>query len=86
MKELNDTDLDFSKVWRECKAPNLSNQLSKFDEYFIQEGMLFKGIQLCMLRSSMRINLIKEKHCGGLVGHFGIYKTLSLLKDKYYFP
>ena len=34
----------------------------------------------------MRLNLIKEKHSGGLAGHFGIDKTLSLLKEKYYWP
>ena len=48
--------------------------------------MLFKGIQLCIPRSSMRLNLIKEIHSGGLVGHFGIDKTLSFLKDRYYWP
>ena len=31
----------------------------------------------------MMLNLIKEKHCGGLARHFGIDKTLSLAKDKY---
>ena len=35
-------------------------------------------------RSSMIINLIKKKHCGGLVWNFGIDKILSVLKDKYY--
>ena len=54
--------------------------------YFIQEGKLFKGIQLCIPRSYMRVNLIKEKHCGHLAGHFGIDKTLSFLKEKYYWP
>ena len=34
----------------------------------------------------MRVNLIKEKHCGGLGGHFSIDKTLSFLKEKYYWP
>ena len=34
----------------------------------------------------MRLNLIKEKHSGGLAGLFGIDKTLSLLKEKYYWP
>ena len=33
--------------------------------------MLFKGSQLCILRNYMRENLIKEKHSGGLVIHFG---------------
>ena len=60
--------------------------MSKYDEYLIQEGMLFKGIQLFIPRSSMRLNLIKEKHFGGLAGHFGIDNTLSLVKDKYYWP
>ena len=84
MKELYNIDLDFSEVWRECRAPNLTDHINKYDEYFFQEGMLFKVIQLCILRSSMRVSLIKEKHFGGLVGHFGIDKTLSLLMEKYY--
>ena len=86
MKELYDAVPNFSKAWRECRTTNLTDHISKYDEYFIQEGMLFKGIQLCILRSSTRLNLIKEKHSGGLAGHFGIDKTLSLLKEKYYWP
>ena len=70
----------------ESAKNQISDHISKYDEYFIQEGMLFKGIQLCIPRSSMRLNLIKEKHSGGLAGHFGIDKTLILLKEKYYWP
>ena len=44
MKELYDVDPNFSNMWRECRAPNLANHITKYDEYFIQEGMLFKGI------------------------------------------
>ena len=84
--ELYNTDVNFSEAWRECRARNLTNHISKYDQYFIQEGMLFKGIQLCIPRSSMRLNLIKEKNSGGLAGHFGIDKTLSFLKEKYYWP
>ena len=86
MKEFNDVDPNFFEAWRECRAPNLTDHISKYDEYFTQEGMLFKGIQLCIPRSSMRLNLIKKKHSGGLVGHFGIDKRLILLKEKYYWP
>ena len=86
MKEWYDTDLDFSEMWRECRVPSMKEKSSKFDEYFIQEGMLFKGTQLCILKISMRLNLIKENHSGRLAGHFGIDKTLSLLKEKYYWP
>jgi hypothetical protein len=59
MKELYNIDPDFFKAWRECIAPNLLDHMSKYDEYFIQEGMLFKGIQLCIPISDMRVNLIK---------------------------
>ena len=83
MKELYDVDPNFFEAWRECRAPNLTDHISKYDKYFIQEGMLFKGILLFIPRSSMRLNLIKEKHSGGLARHFGIDKIMSLLKEKY---
>ena len=70
IKELYDTGPKFSKAWRECITPNLSDQLSKYHDHLIQQGMLFKGIQLCIPRRFMRVNLIKEKHCGGLDRHF----------------
>jgi hypothetical protein len=34
----------------------------------------------------MRENLLKEKHNGGLVGHFGHEKTFSQLNSLYYWP
>jgi hypothetical protein len=55
-------------------------------EYIIQEGLLFKGIQLCIPRCSMRDNLLKEKHSGGLAGHFGHDKTYAQLSSSYYWP
>ena len=74
----------FLRHGKEYQAPNLSYQLSKYDDYFIQESMFFKGIKLCIPRIFMRVNLIEEKYCGGLVRQFCIDKTLSFLKDKYY--
>ena len=44
MKELYDSDPDFSKMWREWGEPNLTWKSSKCDKFFIQEGMLFKRI------------------------------------------
>ena len=35
MKDLYDSDPNFFKMWRECRAPSLIGQLSKYDEYFI---------------------------------------------------
>lgn len=52
----------------------------------IQNGLLFKGGQLCIPKCSMRGNLIKEKHCGPMGGHFGIDKTLELVRRHYFWP
>jgi hypothetical protein len=45
---------------------------------------LFKGNQLCIPICSMRDNLLKEKHSGGLAGHFGYNKTFAQLSSSYY--
>ena len=49
MKELYDSDPDFSEAWRECRSPNLTDHISKYDEYFIQEGILFKAFSCVFL-------------------------------------
>ena len=36
--------------------------------------------------SSMRELLVRETHEGGLMGHFGIAKTLDILHDHFYWP
>jgi hypothetical protein len=59
---------------------------SQWAEYMIQAGLLFKGNQLCIPKCSMRDNLLKEKHSGGLVGHFGHDKTFAQLNSLYYWP
>jgi hypothetical protein len=55
-------------------------------EYLIQDILLFKGIQLCIPKCSMRDNLLKEKHIGGLAGHFGHDKKYGQLSSSYYWP
>jgi hypothetical protein len=52
----------------------------------IQEGLLFKGNQLCIPKCSMRENLLKEKHSGGLVRHFSHEKTFLKLNESYFWP
>jgi hypothetical protein len=46
--------------------------------------LLFKGNQLCIPKFSMRENLLKEKHNGGLTGHFGHNKTFAKLNESYF--
>ena len=47
---------------------------------------LFKINQLCIPKFLMRENLIREKHSGGIVGHFGHDKTFEQLQHFYYWP
>jgi hypothetical protein len=52
----------------------------------IQEGLLFRGNQLCIPRCSMRDNLLKEKHHGGLARHFCHDKMFTQFNSSYYWP
>ena len=50
------------------------------------EGYLFKEGKLCIPQGTHRKLLVKESHEGGLMGHFGVDKTLDLLKGKFFWP
>jgi hypothetical protein len=52
----------------------------------IQNGLFFIGNQLCIPNCSMRENLLKEKHSGGLAGHFGHEKIFAKLSEAYFWP
>jgi hypothetical protein len=84
-KDMYKDDPDFKEVYEVAENPILQDK-SKWIEYMIQEGFMFKGNQLCIPKCSMRENLLKEKHSGGLVGHFGHDKTSSKLNKSYFWP
>jgi hypothetical protein len=83
LKEMYHSDLDFGEAYEACVNLVLRDR-SPWDEYLIQDGFLFKGCQLCIPRCSMRENLLKEKHSGGLAGHFGHDKTFAQVATSYY--
>ena len=56
----------------------------KGEPYSIQEGYLFKGNKLCIPRGSWRELLVREAHGGALAGHFGLNKTVDILKEHIY--
>ena len=70
LKNLYLKDPDFAKVWKACKEP-VTIDRTRWIDYLIRDGMLFKGNRVCIPRSSIRENFIKEKHSRGMAGNFG---------------
>jgi hypothetical protein len=85
LKEIYQEDPDFKEAYEAYGNPLLRDNYF-WSEYLIQDGLLFKGIQLCIPRCSMRDNLLKEKHSVGLAEHFGYDKTFAQLSSLYYWP
>ncbi|GKV12374.1 hypothetical protein SLEP1_g23526 [Rubroshorea leprosula] len=48
------------------------------------EGYLFRENRLCVPNCSLRELLVRESHAGGLMGHFGVRKTLDILNDHFF--
>jgi hypothetical protein len=85
LKEMHCDDPDFKEAYEAC-ANHVLKYGSQWKKYLIQDILLFKGCQLCIPKCSMREKLFKEKHSGGLVGHFRHDKTFSLLISSYHWP
>eukprot|EP00253_Pinus_taeda_P035898 PITA_35898 len=83
LQDLYQTDTDFKEAYEACKNP-LVRDNSPWLDYNLHEKLLFKGGQLCIPDCSMRENIIREKHSGGLAGHFGMNKTLEQLSHFYF--
>jgi hypothetical protein len=85
LKEMYMDYPDFKEAYEASENPILRDR-SQWTEYMIQDGLLFRGNQLCIPKRSMRENLLKEKHKGGLAEHFGHDKTFSKLNGSYFYP
>jgi hypothetical protein len=85
LKEMYKDDPYFKEAYEASENPILRDR-SQWIEYIIWDGLLFRGNQLCIQTCSMRENPLKEKHSGGLVGHFGHDKTFSKLNGAYFWP
>ncbi|XP_071918778.1 uncharacterized protein [Coffea arabica] len=77
LKEIYAHDHDFGEVYASClKSPH--------GKYFFHNGFLLYVDKLCVPNSSIRDLLIRETHSGGLMGHFGIVKILTMLQEHFY--
>lgn len=79
IKELYEKDVDFSDIYLLCIK-------GAVDRFFRHEGYLFRENRLCVPNCSIRELLVREAHSGGLMGHFGVQKTLDVLKEHFYWP
>lgn len=79
MKELYNQDVDFVDVYASCMKSGL-------DKYFVHDGFLFYLHKVCIPHGSIRDLLIKKSHGGGLMGHFGVSKTLVVLQEHFHWP
>ncbi|KAL3566434.1 hypothetical protein D5086_031849 [Populus alba] len=76
-KKLYKDDSDFANVYNACET-------SAFGKFYRLDGYLFKESRLCVPLSSMRELLVREAYGGGLMGHFGVVKTLDVLHEHFY--
>ena len=60
----------------------LSTNIEHMKGFYVYEGYLFKEEKLCIPQITHRKLLVKESHEGGFISHFGVDKTLELLKEK----
>nr|AAQ72731.1 putative reverse transcriptase [Petunia x hybrida] len=58
----------------------------RVEKYQWSNGFIFKNGRVCIPESSWRELLVQEAHCGGLMGHFGVRKTLAVLQEQFYWP
>nr|AAK14317.1 putative POL3-like reverse transcriptase [Phaseolus coccineus] len=70
IRELYQEDQELSSIYAQCLHRAQGG-------YYVSEGYLFKEGKLCIPQGTHRKLLVKESHEGGLMGHFGVDKTLD---------
>nr|GEV69458.1 superoxide dismutase [Mn], mitochondrial-like [Tanacetum cinerariifolium] len=77
IKELYASDENFRITWMEFKTKQYRG------EFLILDNDLLKGNRLCIPSASLRRQLIKEVHAGGLSAHLGRDKTIASIESLY---
>lgn len=79
IKDLYEADPEFGEQYKGCEKGSMG-------AYHKHQGFLFRDKRLCIPKGSLRELLVREAHGGGLMGHFGIDKTLAISKEHFYWP
>ena len=79
LKQMYPYDFEFVEVFNAC---------TKFstNEYFRNNGYLFKEKRLCVPKCSIKDLLVREAHEGGLMEYFGVQKTFDTLREHFCWP
>jgi len=80
LKEQYSDDSDFKDIMMHCKTGK------PWGKFHMNDGFLFRTNKLCIPASSVRLLLLQEAHGGGLMGHFGVYKTQEILATHFFWP
>ncbi|GJR00539.1 transposon ty3-I gag-pol polyprotein [Tanacetum coccineum] len=78
IKDLYANDEDYGNIWMELKTKQHRGEFILLDDY------LFKGNRLCIPKTSLRSQMIKEVHVGGLSAHLGRDKTIASVESQFY--
>lgn len=70
---------DFENIYSEL----LTNPSGDHDDFSLQDDYLFKGHRLCLPSTSIRDQVIWERHDRG---HFGRDKTIAMVEARFYWP
>ena len=79
IRDLYVDDSDFRDKYNACEK-------GADGKFYRHDGYRFKENRICIPQGSMRDILIREAHEGGLMGHFGVTKTLHILKEHLFWP
>ncbi|GJZ92026.1 RNA-directed DNA polymerase [Tanacetum coccineum] len=79
IKELYAIDEDFGNIWMELEIKQHRG------EFILLDGYLFKGNRLCIPKTSLKSQLVKEIHAKGLSA-LGRDKTISSVESRFSWP
>ncbi|KAF8053493.1 hypothetical protein N665_1411s0024 [Sinapis alba] len=79
IKDQYGEDPDFGDIYQQCKQ-------GAFGSYYQHDEFLFRDKRLCIPQESMCDLILREAHEGGLMGHFGRDKTLSIVAEHFFWP
>ncbi|WVZ90251.1 hypothetical protein U9M48_036567 [Paspalum notatum var. saurae] len=57
-----------------------------WNKFQLCDGLLFRSNKLCVPANSVRLLFLQEAHGGGLMGHFGVKKTLDVQAAHFFWP